>query len=414
MQVFQFLVLAGHLINVGIFSKLIIMNTYNFDFNLTVLPTTKDGESLVHNQLAIAMEIGRRLSIARVVISCIALLISLVGTILIFITAFREKRLWSFTNIILINMCIASLLFTIISLFSGVTNLTPSGLWPYGPAMCKLFSVFSQMSVTAVAYSVVCVSYIRFRVICQPFKTPPSPMTAYITVCALWILSIPLSTVFGVFTQVYAIPFGSVTYPFCLRQYNNQPLTQMQGLSPDIWKVLTWLIFGVNVAIPLVLILYFTCSIHRELNLQSATVVNINKQADKINAIKKDVKIMNLIISLAFFLTWTPIVILYIISEYNVFAQRQTDTPADSVQRYNIYRGLNFLFITLCNCYGAITIFICYKFNPHFNAAFRRVLFRLCKARPNKIRPQLRMSLAGVAGSKSTNNTSVLYNKYNL
>lgn len=389
------------------------MNTNNFNFNMTVLPTTGSGGSSVHEQLAIAMEIGRRLSIARIVISSIALVISLIGTILICVTAFREKRLWSFTNIILINMCMASLIFTIIGLFSGVTNLTPSGMWPYGPAMCKIFSVFSQMSVTAVAYSVVCVSYVRFRVICQPFKTPPSPMMAYITVGALWVISIPLSTVFGVYTQVYDIRIGSNTaYTFCLRQYSNHPLTQMEGLPPEIWKLLTWFIFAVNVAIPLVLIVFFTFSIHRELNLQSATVVNVNKQTDKINAIKKDIKIMNLIISLAFFLTWAPIVILYLISEYNIFGQQPNDTAADSVQRYNIYRGLNFFFITLCNCYGAITIFICYKFNPHFNAAFQRVISRLCNIRQNKVIPQQSRSLTAIA-SKSTNST-VLYNKYNL
>ncbi|EDV25473.1 uncharacterized protein TRIADDRAFT_55595 [Trichoplax adhaerens] len=381
--------------------------------NLTVIPTTIKGGPSVQDELELALEIRRRLSIARIVIGAIALVVSFIGTILICITAARVKRLWSFTNIVVINMCIAALLFTMIGLFNAATEFTSYKSWPYGPVMCKLFTVFIQMSVIFIAYSMVCVSYIRYRVICQPFKTPPAPSIAYIIVILLWIISIPLPTVYGVFTRVYNFPVApNVERPFCVRQYQNQEYSYMQGLSQRTWRVLTWLLFAVNVVIPLILILFFTISIHLELNQQPAVTMNIDTRADKIYAIKKDVKKMNLVISLAFFITWSPITILYIISEYNVFDRQPNDTLIQAIQRYHLGQGLQFFFITLCNCYGATTITICYKFNPHFNRAFQKILRRCYNKKQSKIQPVPSRSII-IPSSKSTN-TSVLYNKYNL
>ncbi|EDV22525.1 uncharacterized protein TRIADDRAFT_58846 [Trichoplax adhaerens] len=326
--------------------------------NATIAPTINSNE-LINESI-------RQINTAKIALISLALILSATGVFIITFTIIKIKRLLNFTNVLVLNLCWSSLLLAITGLVNALSDINAGfQTWQFGDFACRFIkSMFFMVSVV-IAYTLVAVSYARFRIICQPFRPPPERHYAYFVIAAVWIVGVACGIPY--FLSLHVIQLrGS---PFC--SFNTVPpalnLDQRKGYLIG----LTIVIF----AIPFLL--------QAALNISIATAMSTGKpkifidpKDDKIAGVKRQLTLMSIALVIIFFVTWLPYYILILLQTFGHISllQFQGDVVL-YYQNVRIFLLIRDLLSGLIYCSSIFNVGILYIFNPHFKAALKRALY---------------------------------------
>lgn len=139
----------------------------------------------------------------------------LLGNILVVVTFALYKRAKSMTDVYLLNMAIADILFVLTLPFWAVSHAT--GSWVFSNAVCKLAKGVYTVNFTCGMLLLACVSLDRYVAIVQAtksFRLRSRTLAHRRAVClAVWALSVLISSSTFAFNQKYALQGGDVCEP---------------------------------------------------------------------------------------------------------------------------------------------------------------------------------------------------------
>lgn len=170
------------------------------------------------------------------------------GNVLVVLTFTFYKRAKSMTDVYLLNMAIADILFVLTLPFWAVTHAT--GEWVFSNALCKLVAGIYAVNFNCGMLLLACVSLDRYIAIVQAtksFRLRSQTLVHHRAIClSVWAVSILISVSTFTFTQKYSLP----GYAVCGPRYH--------GVSEPVrWKLLMLglqMLFGFFV--PLVFMVY--------------------------------------------------------------------------------------------------------------------------------------------------------------
>ncbi|KAM6181775.1 C-C chemokine receptor type 6 [Erethizon dorsatum] len=174
----------------------------------------------------------------------------LLGNILVVITFAFYKKAKSMTDVYLLNMAIADILFVLTLPFWAVTHAT--GAWTFSNALCKLMKGIYAVNFNCGMLLLACISMDRYIAIVQATKSfwfRSRTLAHRRIIClAVWVLSLIISSPTLVFNQKYNIQGSDVHV--CEPKYHRES-------DPIMWKLLVLglqLLFGFF--IPLVFMVF--------------------------------------------------------------------------------------------------------------------------------------------------------------
>lgn len=302
----------------------------------------------------------------------IILLIALIGNTLFFVAVILNKKLKKTAFIILANQCLSDLLFNFLSIFDAVQYATSD--WVFGLHVCRIQSTMIEITYTVSGLSLCSVAVKRYMEICFDCKVSGHKVRRCILICfAIWLASFTISS-----PLFYA---NSVSVYTNTSHNNNAIISRRCGTNcaVSVWINKADLIyhcvqFSLIYLTPLI-ILSFTSAkiIYTLLNntRKKSQCLRRQKRSKERKQIMlkenaRNMKITKLltIITICFFVLWTPFVVIRI-------AQSVMAVPELSFTVCQL-----FLFAS-----SAPNFYITYA----MSAVFRKTVKRLVRMRKNTV-----------------------------
>ncbi|EDV22524.1 uncharacterized protein TRIADDRAFT_58844 [Trichoplax adhaerens] len=284
-----------------------------------------------------------------------------IGNFVICFTIATHRRLWNYTNIMLFNYGVAT---TVRVLTAGLLNFLSawemSNQWPFGLGLCQFSQSIGIVTVLVSAYSLVCMSYARNRIITYSLLPPPNLGHCFVSIAIIWCASFAFAAPYMAHIQVlyynYTFNGALIEIPYCLQNWDRTAIAYY-FLATSIVALIA----------PLICITYF--NIRMALSLRPAKEIK-NSRKKKSDHLKQQMKKMLVIIVVVFFITYFPYMIFLNLLNFNAI-------------KTNSNSGMYLIRLVLgqatYTC-SAFNVLICYRFNPHFRRAFRNFLCGLCES----------------------------------
>ncbi|KAM6981122.1 galanin receptor type 1b [Aplochiton taeniatus] len=202
----------------------------------------------------------------------------------------KSKRSRSTTNIFILNLSVADLLFILFCVpFQATIYFLPE--WIFGAFLCKFVHYFVMVSMLVSIFTLVTMSVDRYIAVVQSKRSPSirSKRNALIAISVIWALSL----MFGVPVAQHQILTDHPEAPnssFCWEMW-------LDGVSKHTYKV-TILLIGY--LLPLMLI---TCCYAKVLFHLHKKIKNMSKKSDRSK--RKTAKTVLLVV-MAFLICWMP------------------------------------------------------------------------------------------------------------
>lgn len=201
------------------------------------------------------------------------------NSVVIYVSAFKIKT--KVTNVFLVNLAVADLIFCITRIFSIVYKLR-SNDWSFGSFICKFNGFFKYANMFCSMFLLAVISLDRALCVWRPLftKTKRTLSMARAVAVAVWTLAIVLSTPYYKYRQVY--PEENKTK--CSIDMGNEE-------NPKLY--LYWLRFVFGFLLPFIVIL--VCYVLAGLRIKRT---NLSKKSRSLRIL--------VILVVAFFLCWAP------------------------------------------------------------------------------------------------------------
>ena len=290
-----------------------------------------------------------------------------VGNFVICFTIATHRRLWNYTNIMLFNYGVAT---TIRVLTAGILNFLSAWKmgyqWPFGLGLCQFSQSIGIVAVLVSAYSLVCMSYARHRIICYSLMPPPNLIHCCLSIAIIWCAAFAFVAPYMAQLTVVNLNITgpnniTITNSYCWQVWNRKA-GAYYFLATSI----------VALIIPLICITYFNIRMGISLRLGKQLTSNRKKKSDHL---KQQMKKMLIIIVIVFFVTYFPYMIFLNLLNFDAIQPPKLDSP----EFYLVRLILLVLGQATYTC-SAFNVLICYRFNPHFRRAFRNFLCGLCES----------------------------------
>ncbi|XP_022808334.1 neuropeptide SIFamide receptor-like [Stylophora pistillata] len=288
---------------------------------------------------------------------CLLLVVSLIGNTLIIMVVYRDKKMKTTTNLLIVNMAISDLLVPIFAMpRANVEIIFGNHRWlvdgTFGEALCKLTAFFQDISTLVSVQTLVAIALDRFYAVWFPLKALRiKPRVKYV-ILLIWSIS----------TVIHA-PY---LYGFQIRTFDNSKTYCFLGWSGDVTKIVFLALITLIYVIPLLLITIFYGLIVRKLRKQTLygvrnLVVHFSRREKR----NRNVLKMSLAIVVVFFVSMSPFV---------VYLSIELFSPEGSV-----CLSKNFRFVTqyLVHCNGALNFFTYFIFNQSYRHGFLMILSRV-------------------------------------
>ncbi|KAK2870880.1 hypothetical protein QQF64_001961 [Cirrhinus molitorella] len=241
----------------------------------------------------------------------LVLLLSVVGNGLVCLVVFRNRKMHSVTNLFIVNLAISDLLVGVICVPTTLTDSLISG-WPFSQITCTLSNLIQGMSVSASVFTLTAIAVDRFTK--TVYHHHLRPVTALFTIIFIWLLAFAIifpsaATMTVIRLDNMYLVHDNQMYPLCIC---------FEDWAKAVRRVYTLVIFIPVYLAPLVLIsLMYGCI---------AGKLSNNLRENRVQSRKK-IKVIRMLIMVAFLfiVSWLPLWILMLLTDYQDLDRQQTD-----------------------------------------------------------------------------------------
>lgn len=124
---------------------------------------------------------------------CLLLVVSLLGNTLIIMVVYRDNKMWTTTNLLIVNMAVSDLLVPIFAMPRANVEILYGNLrWlidgVLGETLCKLTAFFQDISTAVSVQTLVAIAVDRFYAVWFPLKAARiKPRVKYVILLIWWI-----------------------------------------------------------------------------------------------------------------------------------------------------------------------------------------------------------------------------------
>lgn len=288
----------------------------------------------------------------------IIVVVGLFGNALVVIVVAANKQMRNTTNLLIINLAMADLLFIIFCVpFTATDYALP--FWPFGDIWCKIVQYLVIVTAYASVYTLVLMSLDRFLAVVHPI-TSMSIRTERNT-----ILAIALTWVFILITCVpVMLAHGEVTYPYAFSQHSVCVFLDKKGYNHPAFQIS---FFATSYVIPLALIcgLYLCMLMKLWYGVAPGGRVSAESRRGK-----RRVTRMVVIVVVIFAVCWCPIQLVLVLKSLDLFEI----TPVNVLIQITAH-----VLGYMNSCVNPIL----YAFlSDNFRKAFRKVIYCAPRRRP--------------------------------
>uniref|UniRef100_A0A3B4E621 Neuropeptide FF receptor 1 n=2 Tax=Pygocentrus nattereri TaxID=42514 RepID=A0A3B4E621_PYGNA len=247
-------------------------------------------------------------------------LLCMIGNGVVCLIVLRNRRMWTVTNVFILNLSISDLLVGIFCIPTTLVDNLITG-WPFSNMICKLSGLVQGMSVCASVFTLVAIAVDRFRCIVYPFKPKLTLFVAKATIGMIWLLALVI-----MFPSALMLTVEQERGHFTVYN-NNYNLTYLLYSCYESWpepqmrKVYTMVLFAHIYLVPLILIILMYGRIGAKL-YSTTVLVNIDQSngvpQGKSPVSQRKIKVikMLIVVALLFMLSWLPLWTLMLLTDY--------------------------------------------------------------------------------------------------
>ena len=291
---------------------------------------------------------------------CLLFVVSLAGNILIGIIVYKEKALRTPINILIVNMAISDLLFSIICFPALFVRLNAASHWllsgPFGQALCRLRYFVTDVSIVVSVQSLVLIAVDRFVAVVFPLR--PSLISSKrcrLFILVIWVVAMAVSCPQLLVWKVV----DNTERLVCQRELNDK---FRESSSIKNYTLVTIIVF-LYVPLVLIAIFYFSIAVRiKSQKIPGEPSVNARKQRLKRerNALKMSVAIV-----FAFAVCWLPSCIIFFLFLF------LSDSAMMSSCAFQYSAHIT---IILVRSYCAVNPCICFIFSGNYRQGLKNLL----------------------------------------
>ncbi|XP_051968823.1 neuropeptide FF receptor 1-like [Xyrauchen texanus] len=269
------------------------------------------------------------LAVATLFILAYILIFSLcmLGNILVCVIVLKNRQMRTVTNIFILNLAISDLLVGIFCLpITLVDNLITG--WPFDVVICKMSGLVQGASVSASVFTLVVIAVERFRCIVYPFQQKLTQRQSIIMIGFIWALATAIMCPSAVTLTVsqdvlhFMVDRDNIVYPLftCWEAWPDQSMRKMY----------TTVLFSLIYLAPVTLIVIMYTRIAIKLVKSPASIRDAHAAEESRRVFRRKLRVVNmlLIVALLFTVSWLPLWILIMLTDYGNLSESQLDLVA--------------------------------------------------------------------------------------
>ncbi|EDV21937.1 uncharacterized protein TRIADDRAFT_15905, partial [Trichoplax adhaerens] len=312
-------------------------------------------------------------AIVKAIVFITTFIFSITGNLIIGYVVIRTRRLWTFTNIMMLNYSFVTILFLISGLFQFISDFLFHGTWPFGSFLCQiLYSSFIFTTIVS-ALTITLMCYARYRAICKSLYVQPNKKQAIYCIGVIWLMAIGYMIPYGMSLKTKT--FGKSSYCIVI---NSSLQSYPNRLIYDAC------LFALTFVAPVLTVAFFNIQVIRDLAMSpgrqlpekvfsASDDLQFLQHDQSIDSIKEKLRKMSVIIFVVYLLAWLPFWIYIFLVDTNVMLDLiaiYSKYDCDFRQKILIIRTFTKY---LTYFYSISNVIICYYCNPHFNSAFKSI-----------------------------------------
>ena len=122
-----------------------------------------------------------------VVIYGFIFMIGVPGNILVILTIIRVPKMRSIKNLLIANIAFGDLISILWCLTTALLGLFEP--WPFGESVCKYLNPMSDVIIGNTVFTIVVISFERYRAIISPFSSKPTLRRTVLAITFFWVLA---------------------------------------------------------------------------------------------------------------------------------------------------------------------------------------------------------------------------------
>lgn len=253
------------------------------------------------------------LSVVRILVPVIFGLIAVLGffgNLLVIIVVFWNKQMRNTTNILIVSLAIADLLFIVVCVpFTAVVYAVPT--WPFGSPFCKAYQYVIHVTAHASVYTLVLMSADRYMAVVHPISSMVlrTEWNTYLAIGVAWFVilgcNVPMLLEFDV------ISFDK-QHTYCLNVKTIE--------DPDHSKVFYACFFFFALVLPLgIICVLYSLMIRRLLGCGGHSRMASSKSSDSSMRAKRRVTKLVVVVVAIFTVCWLPLQIIFMVQAFGSY-----------------------------------------------------------------------------------------------
>ncbi|XP_060762781.1 neuropeptide FF receptor 1 like 2 [Neoarius graeffei] len=259
-------------------------------------------------------------------------LLCMLGNSLVCLIVLENRHMRTVTNLFIFNLAVSDLLVGVFCIPTTLVDNLITG-WPFSNMVCKMSGLVQGMSVAASIFTLVAIAVDRFRCVVYPFQPKLTLLVAKVTIAMIWVLALVIMCPSAVTLTVEHVKHHFMVHNL---DYNHTyPLLSCfeNWADPHMRKVYTTVLFAHIYLIPLTVITLMYGRVG--IKLYTTSFMSGNEQQDshegqntarplishkKIKVIK-----MLIVVGILFMLSWLPLWILMLLTDYGGLEQEELE-----------------------------------------------------------------------------------------
>lgn len=301
-------------------------------------------------------------------------ILGLVGNTLVVVVVAANPSMRSTTNILIINLAVADLLFVIFCIpFTATDFVLP--FWPFGNAWCKIVQYLIIVTAYASVYTLVLMSLDRYLAVVHPITSMSwrTENHAFMAICIAWMVIFTIST-------PALIIHGEIHFVFQdLDDLSSQNLTACRILPQYDWSFFQVSFFLTSYLLPLTLIsIFYVCMLVR---LWRGSRVSAESRRGRRRATR-----LVLVVVGVFAFCWCPIQVILVTKSLEAYPLKSATIMVQIVSHILAYTN---------SCVNPIL----YAFlSDNFRKAFRKIIYCRPRQDPQRSGPPTKTTRAASTG----------------